>query len=163
MKILPSFEYQKFETRRDARSAFDTAIESAVTSIRLYDRDGDFYGLERPIVASHFKQLLRNNPNAVINLVMQHVHHIQRDCPRLLEVIQLFGDRFELRRLDEKLRGYKRGILLIDQSLVMRRPHFDRMTTFWDVGEQEITDAERLLTELRDSSPESVSPNVTGL
>lgn len=163
MNTLPSFEYQKFETRRDARSAFDTAIESAVTSVRLYDRDGDFYGLERPVVADHFKQLLRNNPNAVVKLVLQHVHHVQRDCPRLLELMQLFGDRFELRRLDDGLRNYKRGILLIDQSLVMRRPHFDQMTTFWDVGEQEISDADRLLTELRDNSPDSVNSNVTGL
>lgn len=163
MKTLPSFEYQKFETRRDARSAFDTAIESAVSSIALYDRDGDFYGLERPTVANQFKQLLRNNPNAVIKLVLQHVHHIHRDCPRLLELIQLFGERFELRRLDENLRNFKRGLLLIDQSLVMRRPHFDQMTTFWDVGEQEIADAQRLLTELRDGSPDSVQSSVTGL
>jgi len=163
MNTLPSFEYQKFETRRDARSAFDTAIESAVTSIRLYDRDGDFYGLDRPAVANHFRQLLRTNPNAQIKLVLQHVHHVQRDCPRLLDLMQSFGARFELRRLDENLRGFQRGILLIDQSLVMRRPHFDRMTTYWDVGEQEISDADRLLTELRDSSPDSVTANVTGL
>jgi len=163
MNTLPNFEYQKFETRRDARSAFDTAIESAVTSISLYDRDGDFYGLERPAVATQFKRLLRNNPNAGIKLVLQHVHYVQRDCPRLLELLRLFGSRFELRRLDEKLRGFERGILLIDQSLVIRRPHFDQMTTFWDVGEQEISDAKRLFTELRENSPEAISPNVTGL
>ncbi|MFK7964528.1 MAG: hypothetical protein AB8C46_11255 [Burkholderiaceae bacterium] len=163
MKNLPSFEYQKFETRRDARSAFDTALESAVGSIRLYDRDGDFYGLERPAVAGHFKRLLRNNPNAQIRLVFQHVHHVQRDCPRLLSLMQLFGSRFSLRRLDPKLRGFERGILLIDQSLVMRRPHFDQMTTFWDVDEQEISNADRLLAELWDNSPEAVSPDVTGL
>jgi len=163
MKTLPNFEYQKFESRRDARSAFDTAIESAVSSIALYDRDGDFYGLERPVVASHLKQLLRNNPNAVIKLILQHVHHIQRDCPRLLELNQIFGERFEMRRLDENLRNFKRGILLIDQSLVMRRPHFDQLTTFWDTGEQEISDAQRLLTELRDSSPESLQSSATGL
>ncbi|MGH1357216.1 MAG: hypothetical protein ACRBC3_00490 [Burkholderiaceae bacterium] len=163
MESMPRFEYQRFETRTDARSAFDTAIEMAQRTIQLYDRDGDFYGLDRPIVAEHFNQLLRRNPQTTIVLVLQHAHHLRRDCPRLLELMQVHGDRLEVRRLDDKARGFERSYLLIDKSLVMRRPHFDRMVTFWDVDEQEINATDRLFTDLIENSPERISANVAGL
>lgn len=163
MDTLPSFAYQRFETRTDARSAFDTAIESARQQIRLYDRDGDFYGLERPIVAEHFSTLLRRTRLTSVVVILQRVHHLRRDCPRILDLMQIHGDRLQVRKLDEKLIGFERSYLVIDQSVVIRRPHFDRMTAFWDIDEQEITNSNRLFGELIENSPETVSPNVTGL
>lgn len=163
MEPLPSFAYQRFETRTDARSAFDTAIEMARRTIRLFDRDGDFYGLDRPAVAEHFNHLLRRNPRTTIVVILQDVNRVRRDCPRLLEVMKNHGERIQIRRLDEQVRGFERSYVLIDKSLVMRRPHFDRMVTFWDVDEQEINATERLFTELLENAPEQVSVNVTGL
>ena len=45
----------------------------------------------------------------------------------------------------------------------MRRPHFDRKETFWDVDEIEIAGASRLFMELFESATVAVSSGTTGL
>ena len=163
MDTLPSFTYQRFDSRTDARSAFDTVIETAQRQIRLYDRDGYFYGLDRPVVAEHFGRLLLRSPQTSIRIVLQQTHLLRHNCPRLMALMQRHGSQFEVRRLDEKYRGYERGLLLADDAVVMRRPHFEQNLAFWDVGEAEISNAVSLFTELWDHNPEVVSASVTGL
>ena len=163
MDTLPTFTYQRFASKTDARSAFDTVLENAHREIRLYDRDGDFYGLDRQEVAANLGQLLRRNPQTSVRFVLQHTDYLRLHCPRIVALMQRHSEQFEVRKLNAELSGYERGCLLADQTVVMRRPHFDQGLAFWDVGEAEITSAERLFAELWDSAPDKVSAGVTGL
>ncbi|MEZ5739603.1 MAG: hypothetical protein R3E68_09210 [Burkholderiaceae bacterium] len=163
MDRMPSFTYQRFQSRADARSAFDTAIESATNRIALFERDGDFYGLDRPLVAERLGGLLRASPDNRVDIVVQRTHFIQRDCPRLMMLVQRFGSRLSICRLKPEFATFERGFALIDKVVVLRRPHFDRSVVFWDVDDQQIAGANRLFQDLLDNCEPPLSVPVTGL
>lgn len=160
---LPGFTHQRIDTRAGARSAFDTALESAQRLVRIFDRDGVFYGFERAEVAQRIDALARRSRDARLQIVLQHTRHVRERCPRLLEAMRHHGGRIEIHRLADEMRPFERGFVLVDDAVVLRRPHFDRSVTYWDVDEQEIAAAGRLFEELLGYSASRMDVNVTGL
>lgn len=163
MDKIPSFSYQRFDDRASAQSAFDIALESATRSVRLFDRDGEFYGLNRPGVAEELGRLLRASRDTEVTFVLHRTHFVRRDCPRLLTVLKTHAPQMRILKLDPRLASFERGFVLIDSSLVMRRPHFDQKVTYWDVDEQQIAGTMRLFTDLVENTIPAVSSSVTGL
>lgn len=163
MDKIPSFSYQRFENRRSAQSALDIALESARRTVKIYDRDGEFYGLDRPTVAQCLVKLLKTSPDTTVTLVVQRTHFIQRDCARLLTVLQTHAPRFRILKLDPHLGGFERGVVLIDSSVIIRRPHFDQKVTYWDIDEQQIAGAHRLFADLMENTVPAIAASVTGL
>jgi hypothetical protein len=163
MDKIPSFSYQRFDDRAGAQSAFDIALESARRAVRIFDRDGEFYGLDRPPVAEAMGRLLRLSRDTEITIVLHRTHFVQRDCPRLLNVLQTHAPQIRILKLDPRLASFERGFVLIDSSVVIRRPHFDQKVTYWDVDEHQIAGANRLFTDLLENTVPALPGNVTGL
>ena len=163
MDEISNFSYQRFDDRQSARSAFDTGLETARRNISIYDRDGEFYGLQRPEVAASFEKLLRASRDTTIHIIVQRPEFIAEKCPRIVNVLGTFSPRIQILKLKRKHQSFERGFVLVDKSVVMRRPHFDRKETFWDVDEIEIAGASRLFMELFESATVAVSSGTTGL
>lgn len=163
MDEISSFSYQRFDDRHSARSAFDTALESARRNISIYDRDGEFFGLQRPEVAASFEQLLKASRDTTVHLIVQRPDYIVDKCPRILNVLSTYSPRIQILQLQSKHQSFERGFVLIDKSVVMRRPHFDQSQTFWDVDEIEIAGASRLFVQMFESATVAVSAGTTGL
>ncbi len=155
--------YQRVETRAGAQSLFDAGLESAQERIRLFDRDGEFYGLSRPSVSERFARLLRLSRQTEVVIVVQRSGYLQRQCPRLLTLLRTHGDRLQLLSVDGQLAEYSRGYVLIDDAVVLRRPHVERSILIRDEDEQEIAAAARLFTEVLDSAMPVIGASTTGL
>ena len=156
MDEISNFSYQRFDDRPSAQSAFDTGLESARRNVSIYDRDGEFYGLQRPEVAASIETLLKESRDTTVHIIVQRPDYIAQKCPRIVTVLGTFSPRIQILKLQAKHKGFERGFVLFDKSVVMRRPHFDQMQTYWDVHAIEIAGASRLFIELFESATVAV-------
>lgn len=163
MQTMTSPGYQRFESRTHAVSAFDTAIEGAMRQVRIFDDRGDFYGFDRRPFAEAIGALLRRNRQAEVLIVLRDVEFVERHCPRLLELLTRYGQRIRILQVVGSVRRFARGFVTIDDSVVLRRPHFEQAITFWDIDERAIVAAHALIDELLEHSRAGVSAHVTGL
>lgn len=163
MDISNLLGYQRFDSRLRAMSAFDTAIEAARRRIRVFDDRGDFYGFDRRSFAESIDTLLRNNREAEVLIVLRDEQFVQRYCPRLIEVMARHGARIRILRISGSIRQFAKGFVVVDDSVVLRRPHFEQAVTFWDIDEKAIAAAQGLIEEMLQHAEPAVSAQVSGL
>lgn len=163
MDMTTALGYQRFDSRMHAISAFDTALEGAIRRVRIFDDRGDFYGFDRRDFAERLDRLLRRNREAEALVVLRDAAFVQRHCPRLMELMVRYGGRIRVLKITGPVRGFARGFVIIDDSVVLRRPHFEQAVTFWDIDEKAIAAAHGVIDELLQHAGTAISPHVTGL
>ncbi len=163
MDMTTVLGYQRFDSRMHAISALDTALEGATRRVRIFDDRGDFYGFDRRAFADAIDGLLRRNREAEVLVVLRDTGFVQAHCPRLLELMARHGSRIRVLKITGSVRGFARGFVVVDDSVVLRRPHFEQAVTFWDIDEKAIAAAHGVIDELLQHAGAAVSPHVTGL
>jgi hypothetical protein len=148
----PSFTYQQLNGREAGLSAFDTCLEAAEHDISMFDRDGQFYGLERRQAAELLSVFLLKNSAARIEIIVQDVSFLENKCPRLVGVLRRFYPRMTVRVTEPELQHFARGFAIFDHKAVLRRPHFDRSLSYWDTDEVAIGQAKELIEQIRQHS-----------
>ncbi|NLD67259.1 MAG: hypothetical protein GX644_00435 [Limnobacter sp.] len=155
--------YRRFETRSEALAAFDRIVGRAQRTLQLFDDSGEFWRLERKVFADAVQALLDRSRDATVTLVVHDTGYIERRCARLLALLRRRTPRLRVLRSDTSTRGFSRGVVIADATVVLRRPHFDRPRAFLDFGEAEVGAASALFAELVDGAQPGVVPSVTGL
>lgn len=163
MDMTTALGYQRFDSRMHAISAFDTALEGARRRVRIFDDRGDFYGFDRHEFAEAIDRLLRRSRDAEVLVVLRDANFVQRHCPRLMELMVRHGGRIRVLEVAGSVRGFARGFVVVDDSVVLRRPHFEQAVTFWDIDEKAIAAAHGVIDELLQHAATPISPHVTGL
>lgn len=163
MDMSTDLSYQRFDSRMRSISALDTALEGARRRVRIFDDRGDFYGFDRRAFAESLDGLLRRNREADVLIVLRDTDFVQRHCPRLLDLMVRHGSRIRVLKIAGSVRGFARGFAVVDDSVVLRRPHFEQAVTFWDVDEKAIAAAHGVIDELLQHAGTVLSPHVTGL
>lgn len=155
--------YRQMATRTEAREAFDRITARAQRSLALFDDRGEFWGLERKAFADAAASLLARNRDASITIVVHDLAHIERHCPRLSMLLRTHSPRFRVLQSDMSVRAYSRGLVIADDTVVLRRAHFGQPASFLDFDEAEVAASGKLFAELIDSALPGVSAQVTGL
>jgi hypothetical protein len=133
-------------------SAFDTCLEAAEHEIAMFDRDGQFYGLERRQAAELLSVFLLKNSIARIEIIVQDISFLEMKCPRLIAVLRRFSPRMSVRVTEPELQHFARGFAIFDNKAVLRRPHFDRSLSYWDTDDMAIGQAKELIEQIRQHS-----------
>ena len=154
---------RRFDSRTEARAVFDATIGSAVQSVRLFDRDGEFYGLYRPTVAASLDRLLRLHRQTEAIIVLTRPEYLRSHAVRLRNLQRLHGDRLRLLTLEGRLAEMSRGLVLIDETVVLRRPHVERFITIRDTDDKVIRQTVHWFDELLEHAVLAVSADTTGL
>jgi hypothetical protein len=158
----PSFTYQQLNGREAGLSAFDTCIEAAEHEISMFDRDGQFYGLERRQVAELLSVFMLRNSTARFEIIVQDIAFLEKKCPRLIAVLRRFAPRMSVRVSEPELQHFARGFAIFDNKAVLRRPHFDRSLSYWDTDDVAIGQAKELIEQIRQHSASALQQS-TGL
>lgn len=157
-----SFTYQQLPDRAASISSFDTSVEAAQHHIMIFDRDGKYFGLDRKAAAELLSVFLLKQDLARVEIIVHDADFIEKHCPRLVPVIRRFAPRFTVRVTEEGIRHFARGFAIFDDKAVIRRPHFDRSTSYWDTDEHAIGLAKELMEQLRRQSTAALQ-QATGL
>lgn len=155
--------YRRLDSRADARDALDQVLARTQRSLRLIDDRGEFYGFDRPRFAAALQALLRRSRDASATLVLHDTGFIERDCPRVVDLLRRYAPRLRILRSADTARHLNRGFVLADETVVLRRPHFDHPQTFVDFDEQGAAAAALLLEQIIGEAQPAAGLSVTGL
>lgn len=154
---------RRLTTRTQAREAFDDTLAETQRFLRIFERDGEFFGFDRRSVAQALRALLRGDRNSRVSILLHDVRHIEQHCPLLLDLLRSFAPRLSVLRTSEGIRNYARGLVIADDRVVLRRPHFDQTVTYVDYDEKAIAAAAQVFEELLGHAGEPLSASATGL
>lgn len=155
--------YRRIDTRTAARAAFDDIASRAQRSLRIADDRGEFYGLDRKAVADALESLLGRNRDATVELILHDPSFVEQSCPRVVALLRRHSPRLRVLRSEDSARNFPRGLVLADDTVVLRRPHHDSPLTFVDFDEQAVAEARALLEELAAGATVAISATTTGL
>ena len=161
---LHEFEpYRRLTTRAEARAALDDTVSETTHALRMFDDRGEFYGFDRRPLIQGLAALMKRSPETRVSLVLHDTTFIVQRCPLLLELLRAFSPRLQVLRTDEAIRSFSRGLVIADEAVVLRRPHFDRPVTLIDYDEKAIAGAATLFEEILGHASPAVPGNHTGL
>lgn len=109
----------EFVAPSDLHAALDILLASAPREIRLYDIDLDAYGIEQPERHAALRAVSRAGGR--IELLLESIASLHRDCPRLMTLLRDFGHVLEIRQADEAL-VLDAAFVLFDRRGVITRP-----------------------------------------
>lgn len=155
--------YRRLDTRAGARADFDRIVARTQRSLRIADDRGEFYGFERKAFAQALEALLGRGPDRTVEIVLHDPAFVEQHCPRLVALVRRYAPRLRLLRSEESARRFPRGFVLADDTVVLRRPHYDSTLAFVDFDEQAVAQARELLDELAAGATVAIGASVTGL
>ncbi len=165
MEIDPSdFEgYRRIDTRSAAIAVFDRLASRAQHSIQIFDDRGEYWGLDRAAFAQAVRLTLGRSRLASVSIVLHDTGFVEKHCPRLMSMVAIHAPRLRVMPADPSLRSFSRGVVILDATVVMRRPHFDQPRVFVDFDEIAVSAAGKMFSELVDSALPALPGYVTGL
>ncbi len=155
--------YQRLEDRASARAALIAELGQARQELRLFDRDAGFWDLDSAQLCAALDACLRRSQFTRATLILHDASALASKAARLAEIAVRFAPRLQIRETEPEVRSYALGVVIIDQAVVLRRPHFDRSFAVLDRDQTAIAAATKLFDELVERSTPAPPPRATGL
>jgi hypothetical protein len=155
--------YQRLEDRASARAALIAELDQAHQELRLFERDAGFWDLDGAEFCAAVDAFLRRSQFTRATLILHDSSALAGRAVRLPAIIERFAPRLQVRETEPEIRSYALGVVIIDQSVVLRRPHFDRGFAALDRDPSAIAAAARLFDELLERSTPAPPARATGL
>ena len=160
---LPHARYERFEGVRDLDAMFDELVPQTQRVIRIFDRSlsARFNTLVRCGLLEDF---LRADTLNRMLIVVHDTEAVTRTIPRLVSLLQRFGDMAHLRQTPSWARHVYDPFVIFDASHYLHRFHYDQIR--FARGLNEVAGARQLLDrhdELWEASTPVNAGGVTGL
>jgi hypothetical protein len=90
----------QFETPSGLHAAFDALLARTLRQLRVYDHDLSLLDLDHLPRHAALRALCVADGGHRIELLLDDIHHISRDCPRLMHLVRDFSHVIEIRQAD---------------------------------------------------------------
>lgn len=110
-----------FETPAEFRAAFDALLAHAPRQLRLYDRDLSLLEIDHQPRHASLRALCVAGGGRRIELLLDEIHHVARDCPRLMQLLRDFAHVIEIRQADPDMPRPDQAFALADRHGVLVR------------------------------------------
>lgn len=110
-----------FETPAEFRAAFDALLGSTQRQLRLYDHDLGLLEIDHQPRHASLRALCVAGGGRRIELLLDEIHHVARDCPRLMQLVRDFGHVIEIRQADPNMPRPDQAFALADRHGVLVR------------------------------------------
>jgi len=104
-----------FETPAEFRAAFDDLLDSTQRQLRLYDHDLGLLEIDQLPRHSRLRALCLAGGGRRIELLLDDIRHVARDCPRLMQLVRDFGHVIEIRQADPNMPRPDQAFALADR------------------------------------------------
>lgn len=149
---------------RNYEAALDLMIARAENELLIFDQDfarGDFASLQRFKLLNDF--LSKNDLNK-LTIILQNSAHFANNCPRLFELLKLFGHKMTVYETNDVAKIAKDCFVIADKRHYLRRFHIDQAR--FKYAFDDVTEAANLLMrfdELLEETSEAISVTKLGL
>lgn len=110
-----------FETPTEFRAAFDLLLASLPRQLRLYDRNLDLFDIDHLARHASLHALCVAGGGRRIDILLDDIHHVARDCPRLMQLVRDFGHVVEIRQADPAAPRPDQAFVLANRHGVLSR------------------------------------------
>lgn len=110
-----------FETPAELRAAFDALLAGAQRELRLYDQDLALFDIDHLPRHASLRALCVAGGGRRIELLLDDIHHVARDHPRLMQLVRDFGHVIEIRQADAAAPRPDQAFVLADRHAVLLR------------------------------------------
>lgn len=116
---------QAFDSEAAYRAAIDVTLAAARTEIRIFDHDLQAMGFGERSRVEQLTAFLRGGQDRRLRIVVHDSDALERNLPRLIDVMRLYGHLIETRRTPEHLRHLADCWMLADAAHGTLRFHAD--------------------------------------
>ncbi len=92
-----------FETPAEFRAAFDALLDSTQRQLRVYDQNLSLFDIDQLPRHNRLRTICVAGSGRRIELLLDEIHHVARDCPRLMQLVRDFGHVIEIRQADQNM------------------------------------------------------------
>ena len=110
-----------FETPAEFRAAFDALLDNTQRQLRLYDHDLSLLEIDHLPRHTRLRTLCLAGGGRRIELLLDEIHHVARDHPRLMQLVRDFGHVIEIRQADPNMPRPDQAFALADRHGVLVR------------------------------------------
>jgi len=110
-----------FETPAEFRAAFDALLAGTQRQLRVYDHDLSLLDIDHQARHAILRALCVAGGGRRIELLLDEVAHVARDCPRLMQLVRDFGHIIEIRQADPGMPRPDQAFVLADRHGVLIR------------------------------------------
>ena len=104
-----------FETPAEFRAAFDALLDSTQRQLRVYDQNLSLFDIDQLPRHNRLRTLCVAGSGRRIELLLDEIHHVARDCPRLMQLVRDFGHVIEIRQADPNMPRPDQAFALADR------------------------------------------------
>lgn len=111
-------------TRREYQGAVTSLIDEAYMTLHVFDADGRDLELNSRDRIERLAAFLQRFPQAKLAIVVHTIEHLERQCPRLIELLRRHGAQISILRTEgEAVRAQDAFVIADDRHLVRRPVH----------------------------------------
>lgn len=149
---------------RDYEAALDLLIASAENELLIFDQDfvrGDYVSQQRFELLFEF---LSKNSLSKLTIVLQNTTHFVQNCPRLFELLKLYGHQMVVFETNDNAKIAKDCFMIADKRHYCRRFHIDQARFKYALDDlDECANLSMRFDELLEETTEALSVTKLGL
>ncbi len=149
---------------RDYEAALDLLIASAENELLIFDQDfvrGDYASQQRFELLFEF---LSKNSLSKLTIVLQNTTHFVQNCPRLFELLKLYGHQMVVFETNDNAKIAKDCFMIADKRHYCRRFHIDQARFKYALDDlDECANLSMRFDELLEETTEALSVTKLGL
>lgn len=104
-----------FETPAEFRTAFDALLNSTQRQLRVYDQNLSLFDIDQLPRHNRLRAICVAGSGRRIEWLLDEIHHVARDCPRLMRLVRDFGHVIEIRQADPNMPRPDQAFALADR------------------------------------------------
>lgn len=124
----------QFDTYAEYQQAIGQVLEAAGNELSVFDTDLSQSGLESSAACTQLERFLRQRRKLSLRMVLHDTGYLERECPRLLQLLNLYSHAFEVKQLPDDLRHLTECFMLTDDATGVSRFHKDWPRGKWFVA-----------------------------
>ena len=122
----PEPSYRRISGIAESQAAIDEVIATARTTLRLFDFTLGSRGFNSPKRTEALRAFLIAGRAHRLLIALHEPQTLERDCPRLLQLLRLFPTSIEIHRTIGEAREANDPFLVADDHSVWRQIHFEQ-------------------------------------
>lgn len=156
-------EHRRLEGNAEQEDALDILFARPGRQLRIFDRQlsAGYNSTRRHDLLQHFLLASRSNR---IQIVVHDASNLQRDCPRLLNLLQQFSHAVTIHETEPQAKGVYDPFAVLDERDYVHRFHYDDARGLLGLDDpQEARGLVQRFEEIWEASSPAVSGTTLGL
>ena len=115
-------DYVRFDTQAGFQAAVDRLLVQSGRELRIFDPDLSVLNLNSPARVELLRAFLAGSATRRIYMAVHDTDHVTRFCPRMMNLLAIFGHAIQIHRTGEEIRELQDSFMVLDKGHYVRRP-----------------------------------------